>query len=185
MHLLNDQVVDLNCFLKADDAITEQLALTNDSVRQIEIVEAWLTEKISYIEFYKDITGCVVSDIVNSAGTAKIEDLCKSYNINKKYIERSFKEHIGVTPKKYSELIKLNTVINLMLSANENRWNGIHFEAGFNDYSHLGKHTIKFTKQSPQMLKRHLHQSHSNGRVTNNVLGMLRSLCIFNELPES
>gem|GEM_PF-5753825 len=55
-------------------------------------------------------------------------------------------------------------------------------EAGSNDYSHLGKHIVKFTGQSPQMLKQKLYQSHSNGWITNNVLGILNScVCsIFN-----
>lgn len=184
MHVLNNQIVDLNCFLKINDSITEQLTRTKDPVQQIKIVELWLTGLIEDIDFYESITGCFVADIVNCAGTAKIEDLCKSYNINKKYIERNFKEHIGMTPKKYSELIRLNTVINILLSSDEHQWNDIHFEAGFNDYSHLGKHTVKFTKRSPQMLKQHLRHSYTNGRVTNNVLGALRSLCIYNEIPE-
>lgn len=184
MHVLNDQVVDLDCFIKTSDGMIDQLAHAHNTARQIDIIEDWLTDKIRHVDFYNNITGCAVSDIINSAGTIKIEDLCKTYNINKKYIERQFKEHIGVTPKKYAELVRLNTVLNQIVSSYERQWKDISLETGFNDYSHLGKHTSKFTKQSPQMLKRKLHQSYSDGSITNNLLGMLNSLCVTNKIYE-
>ena len=184
MHALNDQVVDLNSFIHIHGSLTEQLADASSSAEQIALIEDWLWDQIKDKPFYNTITDCVVSDILKASGDVKIEDLCNQYHINKKYIERQFKEHIGVTPKRYAELVKLNAVLNQLILSYESRWKDISLETGFNDYSHLKKHTSKFTNQSPQMLKQKLFQSFAKGAVTNNLLGMLNSLCLSKEIFE-
>jgi len=181
MHEINDQVTDLQYFIKSEEDVIERLLLTNNVTEQIEIVEEWLTKKLRSIILYRDITSCAVSDIISHGGNVKIEELCRNYGVNKKYMERKFRESIGISPKKYSELVKLNTVIDLIISSYEKQWREISTAAGFNDYSHLGKHINKFTKQSPQMLRQTLYQSHSQGMITNNYLGVLSSLCVLNK----
>lgn len=180
MNELHNQVIDLECFMKNEKTIAERLAAAENPYQCVEIVEEWLLRKVQNIEFCKGITHAVLSDILDYSGDIKIKELCYKYRINKKYIERQFKEHIGITPKQYSEIVKLTSLINLLMSSYEKQWQDICAEAAFTDYSHLRKHTGKLTKQSPQMLRQKLYESHSNGAMSN-VNDMLSSLCILDK----
>jgi|GEM_PF-6294207 len=179
MNELHNQLADLESFMPLETVLPERLSLASSPAQQVEIVEKWLLCKTRHIPVHRDITGCIVSDIMKHSGTVKIEDLCRDYGINKKYLERKFQEDIGVSPKQFSEIMKLNAVIDLLVSSQTKQWLNLSTAAGFTDYSHLHKHTKKFTRHSPQTLRQKLHRSNAEGLLTNNP-GVFTSFCILN-----
>lgn len=177
MNEIHNQLADLSCFIRYPEELPERMSLAGSVAGCVAVVEEWLSETLGAVKLYNDITNYVISDIICSEGSVKIESICKKYSVNKKYIERKFKESIGITPKQYAEVVKLNTLIDVLIEAREKSWPELSAEAGFIDYSHLSKHTSKLLDQSPIMLRQKLYLSYSNGLMTHTD-GLLSSLCI-------
>ena len=177
MHELHNRLADLDTFIHLETELPERLSLASTDAEQVAIVEEWLLGKLGQIPVHRDIAGCAASDIIRHSGNVRITELCRQYGVNKRYLERKFRENIGVAPKQFSEIMKLNTVIDLLVSAPSNPWLTISAEAGFTDYSHLRKHTEKFTRYSPQLLRQKLWQSHAEGLLSNNP-GVFNSFCM-------
>lgn len=78
--------------------------------------------------------------ILQNRGNVSLKDLQHFTGYSERHIERKFEDHIGLTPKKYSTVIRLHHFLSLMKknSQNENITR-LSYEAGYADHSHLIK----------------------------------------------
>ena len=73
-----------------------------------------------------------------SKGLLTINELSKQNGISPRQLERLFKDFIGLTPKEYSNIIRIQQALALIESNNNNKaLLDIAFECGFYDHSHL------------------------------------------------
>ena len=80
----------------------------------------------------------IVDAILASKGLLAIEELSKENGISTRQLERLFKDFIGLTPKEYSNIIRLQHALDLIASKSKNRaLLDVALECGFYDHSHL------------------------------------------------
>jgi AraC-like DNA-binding protein len=149
-------ITEVDNIIKDEERICELLSLAENHFQQIAIIESWLPKQLEDIDITPDLTQLIIADIVQNSGDIKVYDICNKYKINKKYIERKFAECMGISPKKYAEIIRFNTVLEILSSADDASWLAVKSEAGFMDYSHLSKHIHKLTGLPPKKLKEKL-----------------------------
>lgn len=178
MNELRNTLTDLNYFTKSASHIPEQLALATSIQQKLHIVEDWLIQHINNFNTENDLSSAVFSSIVQHYGDIKISKLCNQFNVNIKNVERKFQTNIGISPKKCAEIIKFNLLVKSMLSKPKSLWSELCAEAGFIDYSHLGKHTKTLTSLHPNQLKEKIINSQKSGVITNLNLGVTNSLCM-------
>jgi len=83
-------------------------------------------------------------------GVVTIEQLVKHTGYTERHIERAFSETIGISPKKFGNIIKLHSFLKLLKNKSpQNNLTAICYDAGYFDQSHLIKEFRKYTGITP------------------------------------
>ncbi|WP_300691201.1 helix-turn-helix domain-containing protein [Chryseobacterium sp.] len=87
--------------------------------------------------------------ILLKRGVLSLKELEYFTGYSERHIERKFEDHIGLSPKKYSTIIRLHHFLSLMKNnPNQKNITSLSYEAGYADQSHLireFKNTIGLT----------------------------------------
>lgn len=95
----------------------------------------------------------VIHDIKHSKGQLSINELSKRNYITVRQLERSFKTHIGISPKEYSNIVRFQNALDMIKKPNENKsFLDIAIECGFYDQSHLANEIKRHTGMTPSLL---------------------------------
>jgi AraC-like DNA-binding protein len=100
--------------------------------------------------------------IVKNKGNISILQLVKYTGYTERHIERKFVETVGLSPKKFSNIIKLHSFLKY-LKGDAKNFTTIAYEAGYADQSHLIKEFKKYTGITPTEYK-------SNSRLAINFM---------------
>ena len=93
--------------------------------------------------------------ISKNKGTITIKQLVKHTGYTERHIERAFSESIGISPKKFGNIVKLHSFLKMLKDKSvQNSITAFCYEAGYFDQSHLIKEFRKYTGITPtQYLK--------------------------------
>ncbi|MEF9478324.1 AraC family transcriptional regulator [Chryseobacterium sp. 1B4] len=76
--------------------------------------------------------------ILQNKGLVSSKDLEKFTGYSERHLERKFEYYMGMSPKKYSNIIRLHSFLRLINRSVDNKNMTLHsYEAGFSDQSHL------------------------------------------------
>lgn len=148
---LIDQIIDLqDIFRPAVEEATYRLYACHHMQDRIKIIESFLF-KICKSNLFKvqPLVHAAVDYIVNCQGLISVDQLVNYTGYNRKSIERKFMETIGISPKKFSGIIKLNVYLKRLRNHQDNKLSILAYEAGYYDYSHAFKEFKKITGISP------------------------------------
>jgi len=91
--------------------------------------------------------------ILASEGNMSTRRLSDSINLSKRRLEQLFSKNVGISPKKYSRVVRFqNILFNHLLSNNDN----IEVPSGFFDQAHFIHEIKKLSGMTPNELKEHL-----------------------------
>ena len=90
--------------------------------------------------------------ILYCKGGVKIRKLCSHLDINIKTLERQFKSALGLTPKEFSSIIRINHVYRLMNQDQKRQVGDIVFECGYYDQAHFINEFRHYTCCTPDMI---------------------------------
>ena len=93
--------------------------------------------------------------MVKNSESNFIYQISKNYNVSKKTIERLFNQFVGISPKKYDEILKINRAIEFLRRGKSLL--DITFETGFYDQAHFIKSLKKYTGHTPTEFKKLLN----------------------------
>lgn len=95
----------------------------------------------------------VIAAIQNSKGLASVQELQKKYCITARTLERSFRQHTGITPKAFINFVRCRTAYRELKNNHESRSIAdIAYSTGFYDHAHLLKEIKRFAGVAPSML---------------------------------
>ncbi len=95
----------------------------------------------------------VINDIHSTKGQLCIYELSKRNFTTVRQLERNFKNLIGLSPKKYSNIIRFRNALGLIKDSKQNRsLLDIAFECGYYDHSHLTNEIKRYTGLLPSDL---------------------------------
>jgi transcriptional regulator GlxA family with amidase domain len=92
-----------------------------------------------------------VSMIMESIGNITVKELSTKLNISDRQIERKFKEQIGISPKMFSRLIRINYVFKLLRTNPELNWQDVIFLCGYYDQAHFIRDFKEISGESPNV----------------------------------
>jgi AraC-like DNA-binding protein len=131
--------------------LAERLFEKNTTEEKIRILNGFFVELIVRQTLKSDIIISPALDFIfRNKGIVTLSELVKFTGYTERHIERKFLETIGMTPKRFINIVKLH---NFLKHLNDNRANEtltqIAYEAGYADQSHLIKEFKKHTGMTP------------------------------------
>ncbi|WP_423148977.1 helix-turn-helix domain-containing protein [Rubrolithibacter danxiaensis] len=131
--------------------VEEKLLMASTDKQRIKVVEQFLLSQFKDIQTDKLIVEAVKL-IYQSKGTIRIKELNEKLFISQSPFEKRFRKVVGTTPKKFTSIIRFNTVLD---NLNETKsLTEICFENNFFDQAHFIKNFKIFTGQTPKNFKR-------------------------------
>ncbi len=94
----------------------------------------------------------LLQDIHQPDNMPSIRALSEKYNLGYKRLERLFKKHVGLTPKRYMRIIRFNACVKYALKAIPCSLTDIAYQNGFFDQMHFIKETKKMTGRVPSRI---------------------------------
>lgn len=95
----------------------------------------------------------IINDIYSTKGQLCISELSKRNFITVRQLEHNFKNLIGLSPKKFSNIIRFRNAFGLIKDSKQNRsLLDIAFECGYYDHSHLTNEIKRYTGLLPSDL---------------------------------
>lgn len=141
------------------DELLERLLVQDTFINRVKAFMAYYMPR--YQERYIDsnqtaICRQAVRCITEYRGALPIGDLSEAVGYSSRYLGRVFQQGVGMSPKKFSEIIRFQQVLTEVRS--ERRLSDISGDLEFFDQSHLLKTFRKFAGMSPQTYKKALIQ---------------------------
>ncbi|UCJ07861.1 helix-turn-helix transcriptional regulator [Chitinophaga pendula] len=136
---LSGKWVDTRDIWGQDATVLEEKVLTATTAYQkIAFIEDFLRYKLTGDIGQEHMIQRGITTIYAHHGHIAVEELSQQLGINKRSLERLFREKVGITPKHFTNIIRLQHSLRLLRnrSAKENI-TGIAYECGYFDQSHF------------------------------------------------
>ncbi|TGK49897.1 AraC family transcriptional regulator [Leptospira kanakyensis] len=148
MYELNEiGISGFDLFAKTDlNDLHSKLQETKDNHSKIHHLENFLLKTIKNKTMDRRILESI-SQMNHSQGTIKIKDIASIVNLSIDTFEKKFREVIGNTPKQFSSIIRMNSVIREIPKYNS--FTKLAYDFGYFDQSHFIKEFKSFTGKTP------------------------------------
>lgn len=125
------------------------LSLSMDRYEASNIIEE--LSNLSYDLYDHNLTILESMEYIkDSCGTISIKEIYSTLNISKSKLEQHFNKEIGLTPKEYCKIEKINFFIQSYLSDMGQSLTELTYRCGYYDQSHLIKDFKYFLDTSPK-----------------------------------
>jgi len=133
-----NQFVPLEDIIGASAQTMEAQLLQAHSNREcVRLVEAFLSGYAQEVERKIPLLEAATSYIETDSGNIHIHRLCAKCGCSQRTIERYFQQYLGVTPKRYARLVRLQRVYEFMKPSTPPDYSEIAYRLGFYDHAHL------------------------------------------------
>ncbi|WP_025145855.1 helix-turn-helix domain-containing protein [Pedobacter jeongneungensis] len=158
---LNDETIPLAIFFgqEARD-VEEQIINALSTVEAIATIERFLIKRVTALRYLTTDFSMAMRCIYQHHGLISIGNLLQTLPITEKQLERKFSEHVGTSPKKFADTIKLQHFLKLLQKQpDKEKIADLIYISGYYDHAHLNRNFKKMTgftpihyKQTQQML---------------------------------
>lgn len=122
------------------NSITElcnALKEAKDINEHVHITEEYLLKRLNSHSFDSDVVANTLQMIRNSNGMLQLEEIERHISVGKRQLQRRFKEYVGISPKTYLRIARMNAVHNYMNQGGYQNLTGVAYENGYADQSHF------------------------------------------------
>lgn len=160
---LTNTFVDAEALLpKEIGRVNERLGSAGSPEEMIAIVDKFLLEVTASISENPHRIDAVSNLLITHPEDSSIISLAESSFLSSRQFERLFKERMGVSPKLFARIARMNKAFRLKYNFPNLDWLSIAVQCNYYDYQHLAKdfkelagvspnHYIKSEKDAPEM----------------------------------
>jgi AraC-like DNA-binding protein len=135
------------------DSITDQILSLKDSDQIIMCLNEFFIRFISNKDDKVGLLGKALKIIESKNGNIAINELERNINLSERTIEHKFQNILGITPKQYAWIVRLNRAYNMLLHTPDIDYHKIVYSLGYFDQSHFINDIKKFSNMTPLKLK--------------------------------
>ncbi len=117
-------------------------------------LEAFLERYLTYIDSSEPAFSKILNSIVMKQGILSLGQLCTDFHISTRTLQRKFLDEIGMPPKEYMQITRLNHALMLLQSNQYKHLTELSYLSGYYDQSHYIRDIRKMFGISPGSLKR-------------------------------
>jgi AraC-like DNA-binding protein len=147
--LNNNYINAEDCLGKEVSFLCEQLFMMNDLKDMIGSIERFLIQLINKSCKSLEPIDKTSQLIVKHEGNISLNWLAAQSCLSVRQFIRRFEEHIGVSPKMFQKIIRLDRAYRLKNNNSTNDWLCIALASGYYDYQHLVKDFKEFIHLTP------------------------------------
>lgn len=132
----------------SQDELNEIFSTTETEIHT-SLLDSFLEKR--YKPFEHPILEKSIHYIFNHYEDFSVSEISREVGVSRQHLNRLFQSHLGVSIKKFNEIVLFRKIINKKLFENPDRnFTELAHEFNFNDQSHFNKTYRNFTKNSPK-----------------------------------
>ncbi len=140
-----------------DGTALEKAILSQDNeLEMVAIAEGFLREVLPEQDKNVSLINEVVDYIIAHQEITHVDDVSNRLNLNKRTIQRLFRQYVGVSPKWVIKRYRLHEVAERLASGEVVDWPGMIVELGYSDQAHFIKDFKTIVGQTPAEYARHI-----------------------------
>lgn len=138
LHALKDTVVDAELVLDRELlTVREELRNEPDVPKKLSLLERRMTRMYRSRLRENPFVEHMVSHIVADPTHARLSELVREVGYSHKHLISIFRNHVGVTPKEFSRVMRFQKAIEEIERLGDINWSALALECGFYDQSHF------------------------------------------------
>lgn len=148
---LTDQTLDLvSVFGREMQGLSERILPAADTAERIRIAEEFLLRMLARRRDPVVYAHHAVRFIRSRGGRTTVAKVCRKMGIGERQLEREFKEKIGLSPKYFIRITRLNNAFRLHRQQPALGWAALAFESGYADQAHFIREFRAFAGETPE-----------------------------------
>lgn len=149
-HEVCGQVVALDDVLaRTANDLADRLEETPSVVGRFLLFEDFLRDRLRRARPVVPAVDRAVRRILATGGQVSAAALRADLGCSARYLETRLAEHVGLSPKQFSRLVRFSRAVERIREAAEVRWADIAADCGFYDQPHFNREFRRFTGVSP------------------------------------
>lgn len=147
---LTDKIVELDCLLASSARnLEERINLARSTQDRITIIERSLLDSLRTPGSNERLVEAVKDHIVQNGGVVSIYQTSRNFGVSQRQLERHFKQMVGVSPKFYSKIVRLQNVLAASEFQRSYDMLDLALRFGYYDQSHFVREFTEFAGKSP------------------------------------
>ncbi|MDT0147973.1 helix-turn-helix transcriptional regulator [Priestia aryabhattai] len=134
--------------LNIQNNLLEEIAKSVGFKERIIAFNKFLRTKNSHINYAQNLITYCLNKIYTSRGTFEIKELAEDTGYSDRYLRKKFEEHVGYSPKKFSQIVRLQHSVYELLNTRQTV-HTITEGYDFYDKSHFYKEFKKYMNITP------------------------------------
>lgn len=122
----------------------------------VKVLNTFFLDFIKDSHLSKTYIDQAIELITRQNGKMRIEDLCIQLNVNPRTLRRDFSDQVGVSPKEFSRILRLNRLHKYLMYYNHISIHDLVYQLGYFDQAHLINDFKKYANYTPGFLKNNL-----------------------------
>ncbi|OBA02093.1 AraC family transcriptional regulator [Paenibacillus polymyxa] len=132
------------------EIIGERISEARDFNERVRIMDQYLNQLLlSRRTSDCDLMKNLLHRIFMSGGSVGVKELAEREAISERQLNRKFGQWIGISPKKFSEVVRFQSVLHSIQSDGSVDWTGLALKHSFFDQAHLIRDFRRFYGASP------------------------------------
>jgi AraC-like DNA-binding protein len=132
-------------------AVHQRLGDCEDAAAQFAVLCDFARRRLAQSRVKLRADAQIAVDVLTrTAGTERIESICRSVSISRKHLSELFDSHVGLTPKTYARMFRFRRVVDLVQRGQGLDWTRIAMSCGYYDQAHFNHEFREFSGMSPR-----------------------------------
>lgn len=147
---ISNHSIDLKTLLgKEENGLEERITLAKNTSERVEIISAFLEQRISKTNVTKPGVFETINSIIHSNGFIDIDTLAEKNFLSRRQFERNFKEFSGFSPRVFARITRFQNALKDYGNTSK-KLTQIGLDAGYTDQSHFIKEFKEFSGYTPK-----------------------------------
>jgi AraC-like DNA-binding protein len=151
MKEFTNKVVDFASIAGVEASLwANQVVEAPSNFQRVKLIENFLLNKLHDRHTCLGKMQQTVDMIINKFGNVTVKELACNLHISDRQLERRFLEVVGVSPKLFARMIRMNYVFKLLRTNPSLKWQDIIYLCGYYDQAHFIRDFKCFAGESPK-----------------------------------
>jgi AraC-like DNA-binding protein len=151
MKEFTNRIVDFASVAGAEAiSLAHQVVEVPSNFQRVKLIENYLLNKLHDNHACLGKMQQIVDLIIDKFGNITVKELACNLNISDRQLERRFLEVVGVSPKLFTRMIRMNYVFKLLKTDPDLKWQDIIYLCGYYDQAHFIRDFKCFAGESPK-----------------------------------
>ncbi|SEL52355.1 transcriptional regulator, AraC family [Aquimarina amphilecti] len=148
----NDSIIDIEKVFPLDKTshlLIKQISLKSKAIIQEQLINEFTNSLLSKTMSVDESLRAQLNFIMYRHGSIKVSELFEEFNVSKVTLHKHFINKVGLSPKKVSQIWRMNRILQLREEFPDMSLTSIGLEAGFYDQAHFIKDFNTIFKITP------------------------------------